>query len=344
VLLAAEQSNRGWDVHVGLCRGGVHYEHLQLGNVVVHQLGNISSKNPRLFLRINALIRELRPDLVQSWLPYMDILGGVAALWNDVPWVVSERASELAYKRPRWLYWMRRCLGRRASAVVANSATGGFYWRHILPTDRPVTTVPNSVDVEAIRRAPLPGHIASTDQGKNLVLVVGRLTDQKAVEIVIQAVSLIAGRGDFRVLILGDGPLRTELAAMVSRSGLNDHIVMLPYQPDWWGLLRIAKALVSVSRYEGHPNVVLETMAAGCPLIVSDIPEHREFLDDESACFVKGEDPPALAKAVISILSDPVSAIQRAGRASKRVDSLTIRAVADAYEAVYGSVMRGKPT
>jgi glycosyltransferase involved in cell wall biosynthesis len=342
-MLATEQANRGGDVHIGLRRQGVHYHRLRNGDVVFHQLGDISSKNPWLFFRINELIRKLRPDLVQSWLPYMDILGGVAALWNDVPWIVSERASELAYTRPGWLYWMRRRLGRRASAVVANSSTGGLYWRGTHPVDKCVSTVPNAVDVAAIRRAPLPGQIASIDESKNLLLVVGRLTNQKAIEIVIQAASLIMERDDFRVLIIGDGPLRAEFEVMIDRFRLKNHIAMLPYQEDWWGFLRIARALVTMSRYEGHPNVVLETMVAGCPLIVSDIPEHREFLDDDSACFVKGEDPAALAKAVISVLSDPVSAIQRAGRASRRVDSLTIHAIADAYEAIYGRVMGGKP-
>jgi len=84
-------------------------------------------------------------------------------------------------------------------------------------------------------------------------------------------------------------------------------------------------------------------MAAGCPLIVSDIPEHREFLDNDSACFVRPEDSSALANSIMSTLADPVSALRRAERASRRVNSLTIQAVADAYEGVYRKVVGGKP-
>jgi glycosyltransferase involved in cell wall biosynthesis len=115
---------------------------------------------------------------------------------------------------------------------------------------------------------------------------------------------------------------------------------MAPFQRDWWGLLKYASALVSMSRYEGQPNVVLEAMGARCPLVVSDIPAHREFLDEESAILVTPDNPALLAEAIISLLSDPVSAKRRAERAFRYVDGLTIQVAADAYDSVYEKIIR----
>jgi glycosyltransferase involved in cell wall biosynthesis len=117
---------------------------------------------------------------------------------------------------------------------------------------------------------------------------------------------------------------------------------MLPFKRDWWGLLKAASALVSVSRYEGHPNVVLETIAAGCPLIVSDIPEHREFLNEASALLVPPEDPAALAQAIDNVLRDGQAARRRAGVAEQRLGELSVAAAADAYESVYQRVLQGR--
>jgi glycosyltransferase involved in cell wall biosynthesis len=83
-------------------------------------------------------------------------------------------------------------------------------------------------------------------------------------------------------------------------------------------------------------------MAAGCPLIVSDIPEHREILTDESASFVPGENSMELAAAIEKLFADPDSARKKSELAKKYVGSLTIQRAADAYENVYASVIRGK--
>jgi len=341
-MLAAEQSGRGGSVHVGIRRGGVYEESLDSSGVVVHLLGDHKGVNPLLLARINTLIKQIKPDVVHTWLPQMDIVGGIAALWNSVPWIISERSSELAFECLKLQAWARSYLARYANAVVANSSNGAAYWRGMRPTDVRIFTVANAVDVAVIRNAAsVSGNLSNSKNRENDILVVGRLSPEKGLEIVIQAVRLVPVKHDIRVLIIGEGPLREEIEVRIREAGLDDRISLLPFRPAWWGLLKNASALISMSRYEGHPNVVLETMAAGCPLIVSDIPAHREFLDEDSAILVPLDAPATLAEAIISILSDPVSARQRAERASACVAGLTIQSAADAYESVYEKVISG---
>ncbi len=338
-MLAAEQSRRGWCVHVGIRRGGVFEKSLCDSGVIVHFLGDHKGINSKLLVRINALIKQIKPDVVQTWLPQMDIVGGIAILWNGLPWVVSERASKLAYQSSRLYSWIRVSLVRYATAIVANSSNGAAYWRGVLPMDALVFQVANAVDVAAIRNAANVNIESSNSRlCEKYMLVVGRLAPEKAVDTVIKAVRLMPLTLSVSVLIIGEGPLREEIETSIIDAGIDERVSLSPYRQDWWGLLKSASALVSMSRIEGQPNVVLEAMAAGCPLIVSDIPEHREILSDDSAIFVPVDDSAELAASIKNLLSDPDAARKRAEQARSYVDGLTIQLAADAYESVYTKV------
>ena len=343
VLLAVEQFKRGWLVHVVCRRGGIYEDALRNGGVVVHLLGDYKGISPMLLVSINTLIKKIKPDVVQTWLTQMDIIGGIASLWNSVPWIASERASSLAYQHFNFQVWARNSLVRYAKAVVANSSNGVKYWRKILPISARVFQVANVVDVAAIRNAtPASIEISNFSDNMKYFLIVGRLSPEKSIETIIQAIRLVPVKHNIHILIIGEGPLRGEIEASISQNGLNERISLLPYRADWWGLLKNACALISMSRFEGHPNVVLETMAARCPLIASDIPAYREFLDEDTAIMVTLDNPAMLAEAIISLLSDPVSAHQRAERSSIYVAGLTIRLAADAYEIIYKKVISEK--
>lgn len=339
-MLAAEQSKRGWCVHVGIRQGGCYLERLQASGVKVHLLGDHRGINPVLLISINALIKQTKPDLVQTWLPQMDIVGGISALWHSVPWIVSERSSKLAYQGLSLRVMMRDFCARYANTVVANSFNGVTYWQEMMPPEASICQIANAVDVEAIRNAE-PVRFVSNSDGPYF-LVVGRLAPEKAIDVIIQAVRLIPEEHNIRAVIIGSGPLYDEIEASIREAGLGNRIVLLPYRTDWWGMLKNASAIVSMSRFEGHPNVVLEAMAARCPLIVSEIPGHLEFLDEDSAILVPTDSPTDLAEAMVSLLTAPASARRRAMCAARRVYGMTIHGTADAYERVYEKVLSEK--
>src|SRR5436190_16981302 len=97
-MLAAEQARRGHDVHVAVRRTGVHAQTTRNSGVRVHELGNLRSFDPRLFLALKCVIATVRPDIVQTWLPQMDVLGGAAIFSSRIPWIISERTSGGYYR------------------------------------------------------------------------------------------------------------------------------------------------------------------------------------------------------------------------------------------------------
>jgi glycosyltransferase involved in cell wall biosynthesis len=336
-MLAVEQRSRGYDVHVAVRRPGIYERRLRDGGVALHFLGDHRSISPVLIANVHALFRRIRPRLVQTWLPQMDIVGGIGAKLSSVPWILSERSSRLAFGRFSGIELLRGCVARTAAAVVANSGGGVNYWRRRLGSPERIFRISNAIDFAGLRRtidsaSPAPAQ-------RRQILVVGRLSKEKAMGEIVEGLARLSREEAFTVKIIGDGPQREEIASLVSATGLTHCCTLMPFQNDWWRLLPAAGMLISMSRFEGHPNVILEAAAAGCPLVVSDIPAHREFLDERSAVLVPPGRPAALADAVRAVLRDVDSARRRAENAAAAVRSLTIAASADAYELVYRTVI-----
>ncbi|HXH37210.1 MAG TPA: glycosyltransferase, partial [Thermoanaerobaculia bacterium] len=100
-----------------------------------------------------------------------------------------------------------------------------------------------------------------------------------------------------------------------------------------------AAAFVSLSDFEGRPNAVMEAMAAGAPLIVSDIAAHREFLDETCALFVPPRDDAAVALALAAVLDDPASAAALAKEARRRIAACSVHAMTGSFEALYRALI-----
>jgi glycosyltransferase involved in cell wall biosynthesis len=176
------------------------------------------------------------------------------------------------------------------------------------------------------------------------VLHVGRLSEEKGLEVLMEALAQLGReRSGWGARLLGEGPMRPRLEASVRRLGLDARVSFAGHVDAAWGWMKRASVLVSVGHYEGHPNAVLEAMACDCPVVVSDIAAHREFLDEKAALLVNGRNPAALAAAISRVLDEPGQAEVRASEARARVASLSIARVAGEWDAVYREALGESP-
>ncbi|MEO7998601.1 MAG: glycosyltransferase [Gemmatimonadaceae bacterium] len=331
-LLSAAQAARGDDVHIAVIRPEIPPQLAGTG-VHVHVLRVASHLDPGIYLRLRSLIRSTRAEVVQTWLTLSDITGGAAAYMANVPWVLSERSMIEAYPR-NWKHSARARIAKRAGAVVANSRGGVEYWQaQGIPTDR-ITEIPNAVDLHAIQNAvsePLP----ETLDNRPLVLFVGRLAAEKNLFVMVDALAEALHGTNAVALLCGTGPLEDEIENRIETLGASEHILLTGHRSDIAGLMNRASLCLAVSKFEGSPNVVLEAMAAGCPLVVSDIAAYRQLLDEESTLFVPLTDVAAIARAVRSVLDNPAAAQLRAKHARVRIKAFTPEHVATALDAVY---------
>ncbi len=300
--------------------------------------------DPRLLFRIWRTIRRERPDLIQTWNPQTDILGGAAAVFAGCPWIIREPISGDFY-RSGWKPRLRRLLAARASAVIANSAGGRRYWLERYP-GKFLAVVRNGLPLEAIREVePVARERLGLNPGQKLVLYAGRLTRQKRVDLILDAFSRIGPDPDAVLVICGEGEEEERLKNQAQELGLARRVrfegVQAPERV--WALMKSADLFVSFSDFEGMPNTVMEAMACGTSLLVSDIPAHREILDENAAALVDQGDAPAAAAALESLLSDCSAGLRRLRTAAARQTAMSwsISEMVSGYEKIYRLVPDG---
>ncbi len=332
--LAAELSAWGHEVHVASSRGGPNLARMVSAGVEWHHLGGDSHRDPANFYRLLRLMRKLRPDVVQTTLTPMDIMGGAAALLTRARWVLRESSSAPLYAAGL-RHRVRRSLARMADAVASNSAGGDAYWRAAKAAPA-LHVIPNAIPFGEITAGARGGRATEggVGTGAKVVLYAGRMDKGKNVESVIAALARVAAAEvPFVALMCGDGPRRPHLERMAREMGIGDRVVFKGYVDNLWDLMRRADAFVSLSRFEGCPNVVLEAMACGCPVVVSDIPAHREMLDERSARFAAPDDTAKAAAELKATLMFGDGGRARVARA--RTAGRPVEAMARLYEQLY---------
>jgi glycosyltransferase involved in cell wall biosynthesis len=335
--LSQQLVRRGWGVHIALLSEGPNFSRLQQSGAAIHRLQARGNHDPAILWRLARIIGRVKPDLVQVWMLQMEILGAFAAALRGVPWILSERCCEEAYP-PRIKSQLRQWTGARATAIISNSRGGDQYWQRWAPPSVARYVIPNALPLDEIAAAPpVTDTQAGLSPSDRVVLFAARLADQKNPQTLVRALARLKERPDVVAVIAGEGPL---MRVVVEQAKQQDVALRCPgYLQNVWGWMKRAAVFVSPALFEGHPNTVMEAAACGCPLIVSDIPAHREFLDESSALLVPALDPARMAAAIAHVLDDPGAAQSRAQRARATANSWSAERIAAEYETVYFEVL-----
>lgn len=175
--------------------------------------------------------------------------------------------------------------------------------------------------------------------GVPVIASVSTLIPQKGLEFLLQAAALLWESGErFMLLMAGDGAMRDKLRSQASQLGLNDCVRFLGWVPQASDrVLPACDIFVQSSRWEAMSVVVLEAMAAGKPMVVTQVGENPHVVvDGETGLTVPPEDPQALANGLRMLLRD-VGMRQRMGHAARQryEASFTTRHMISAYESLY---------
>ncbi len=336
-IIAPALAKSGIECHIGYCYEGPNLQPLFESAVHLHQFRIGGNHDPRLFWQIFSLIRSVRPDVIQTWLLQMDVMGGAAALLAKVPFILSERSSASAYP-PGWKTFFRGRIGRFASSIVANSQGGLDYWKS-LRIKAPICLIRNCV-TSVEHASVVTGKITPTTP---LILFAGRLSPEKNVMHLLDAlIRVMNAAPEYVAIIFGEGPMRDDLKQKISGAKMSEQIRLGGYTENLAGWLNRANLCVSISDFEGNPNVVLEAAAQGCPLLLSDIPAHREIFDESSVRFVQHKSLDAVSDGILKALHEANNCIVKAARAKRLVASPTIDSILNSYIAVYSHAIRFK--
>lgn len=334
-------SRRGLEIHVGFVHGGENLARLEASDVRLHEIECSGNHDPRILLRVIRLIGATRPQIVHTWLLQMDVFGGLAARISRTPWVLSERSSPTMYESG-WKFALRERVGRHATAVVANSEAGLTHW-NARPRRTFDCVIRNAIPFEELDAAAHQSQVLEgIGEHDAIVLVAGRYSSEKNLEFLLDAIDHVLVRfTDAQAVFFGEGPSKDELTARKHSLPSGDRIHICGFTENLAYWMSKAAVYVSASRFEGTPNTVLEAVACGCPVIVSDIPAHREILDTESAAFVPLDSVDALVSALASKLMYRETAKRQAMQLRSRFLPWTPDGIAEQYEKLYETIVAG---
>jgi glycosyltransferase involved in cell wall biosynthesis len=219
--------------------------------------------------------------------------------------------------------------------------------RAICPPER-LVVIPNGLDIEAFDRMAAAeverGQFGLTD-GDFVIGTVGRLDPQKGHAHLLRAAALVLERHpEARFLIVGDGELRSVLEQQARDAGIADRVVFVGRYEPAAALYRLMDLFVLPSLWEGAPYSPLEAMAAGLPVVCSDVGGCRDIVaDGETGFLVPPAQPHALAERVLELLEhrDRARAMGRAGR--QRVEErLSLERMLLATADLYRQVLTGR--
>ncbi len=292
---------------------------------------------PQILLTGWRTVRSRRPDVIHA--SSIHFLGSVAAAviatLTRTPLVTTCHLADVGHlpRRTRWgaaLYerTVGRFVLRRSRAVIAVSAAVRDHVLALGVDDSRLALIENGVDVE---RFSAPPRVAG--DGPVRLAVVGRMIDNKGTLQTARALHLVPG--DFAAEFVGGGPLEPELRRLATR---DERMTVIGHRDDVENVLAAADVFIRYSTTEGRSLAVLEAMAAGCAVVVSDIAANVEIIhDDDTGVVVPLGDEVALAAAVEVLLADADRRARLGSAAQAAVASLDWNDVATRTHKVLSS-------
>lgn len=345
-LLARGLPREEFDVEViALSRGGHYERELRDAGIRVHLLGKRHKLDPRALLALRALVRRLAPDVVHAWMFTANAYARLALGGSGAPPVIASERGPDDWKSA-WQHRLDRLLVPRTSRLVVNAevvarqaAARGF------PAERS-RVVPNGIEVP---QPPGERRDAGPDvpPGTHVAGYVGRLARGKRVEDLIEAVALLrASFPDAALVVIGDGPERAPLERRAAERGLGAAVHFLGHRSDAATLVAGLDAFWLASENEGMSNSLMEAMAAGVPVVVSDIPGNRDLVvDGVTGCTAPVGEPRAFADATARLWRDPARAAAIGAAAADRIRrELSVERMVERYAQLYHDVVDERRT
>ncbi|MGC9399873.1 MAG: glycosyltransferase [Anaerolineae bacterium] len=284
----------------------------------------------RGLIRLYRLMRAKRPQVVQTFSHYSNILGPFIAWLARAPMRVSSQRMSLK-DYPDWLLHSDRIVANSFlthKMVAVSEGTRHFSIEEEGIRPDKLVTIHNGIDVERFsidlssKAEQALRHELRLEPDSLIILTVARLHPQKGHKYLIEAIPHILR--DFpqaRFLFVGEGELAEELKAQVRGADLEKYVRFLGVRQDVPQLLAISDLFVLPSLWEGLPNSVLEAMAAGVPVVATHVDGTPEIIGDgDTGILIPPADPAALEQAIRRLLKDESLQASIAKAAKKHVE------------------------
>ncbi len=311
-------------------------EKLREKEIEVAPIKNFSNapglKNFLAFFETFNLIRKFKPDILYLLSSEAGFIGAITGklyrllFWQKKPKIIY-RIGGWAFKEPRNIFikkiylWAEKLSAPFKDIIITNSE----FDRHLATKNKiakpdKIITIYNGLDIDNLKFLPeeearifieskiLPLRgISRRETNSILIGTVANLYRNKGLKYLILAAQKLKNKGlDWQFVIIGEGPERSKIENLIKKSNLENNVFLTGFISDAFECLKAFDLFVLPSVKEGQPWTILEAMAAGVPIVATNIAGIPEMIENEkSGLLVEPTDPEALAAAIEKMLIRP---------------------------------------
>jgi sugar transferase (PEP-CTERM/EpsH1 system associated) len=312
-------------------------QRFESAGVEVQVLSSGGSSAGRRIWSLTKTLRKLRPHVLHTHNAAPHLNGALAANLARVPVLVHTKHGR-NYPKDRKLVLQNRIAARLSSKVVCVSHDAAEVARNIEKvSENRIAVIHNGINIGRFRMNPAPFKSLTCR-----AIHVARLNWVKDQATLLRAVRLVVDKlPGFELDVIGDGPARQEIVALQKELALEECVRFHGAREDVADWLARADLFVLSSVSEGICLTLLEAMAAGLPIVATDVGGNREVVDNgNTGTLVPPSDPDAMAKAILTMCTSAPVAREMGRRGRERVEShFDVRMMVARYETMYRELL-----
>lgn len=337
--LVTRLDRQKWSPHVYCLSGqGELGETIESAGIPVTYLEAGGRWDFGLIGRLTKALQQNSPKLLQTFLHHANIAGRIAARRARIPVVIS--GIRVAEERNRWRLRIDRWTQQFVTTNVCVSRSVADYSQRVggIRAEK-LVVIPNGVDFELFANAKaIDWTTIDLPADARVILAVGRLDEQKRPGFALEICeSLLSEFPRLHLVFAGVGPLEGDIRTLAQTKNLADRVHLLGRRNDVPKLMKGSELLLHVSAWEGAPNVVLEAVASGLPVICSNNTGNRDALrGGEWGTIIGADEPQSFTDAIRAHLENPQPLNDLALNAQQQISQeLTWDDMVAAYAEVY---------
>ena len=308
---------------------------LKAAGVSLHSTGVTNVYSPHQVRPLAKLMQSYDIVHVHLFPAQLWAVLGMSHRGTRVPLVTTEHATTNSRRRwwlrplDVWMYPHYECIACNSEATAAELVN----WCPSISSK--IRMIPNGVPLEAFETAQ-PAELPSVPRGVSRLVFVGRFELPKDHQTILRALAEVPHA---HLLLVGDGPLRRRFEELALCLGVADRVTFLGHRSDVPQVLKASDIYIHSTTSDGFGIAACEAMAAGLPVIASDVPGLAQVVEGAGALFAVGDDR-ALAREIKALLASPERHRQMSQASRERARCFSIERTVDAHVEMYQSVLR----
>jgi glycosyltransferase involved in cell wall biosynthesis len=344
VNIMSHLNNKKYETHLALFKAKGPYLSSLPGHIIFHDLkkrkSGLFSVIKDIFV-LRRLLKNIKPDVVVSFLNMTNVLAVISRFLSCEKFklILGIRIyfhKDLIKNFNKFSLFLFKIFFKYGDCFIVNSIELKKYSAQFFNIDmNKIHTIYNPLDFENINK--LKDENLDYMFSKEYILAVGRLADEKGFSYLLKAFSLIKEKLHEKLVILGEGPDKQKLKELANDLGIQERVVFLGFQNNPYKYMKNAKIFVLSSLYEGFPNVLIEAMACGAPVISTDCTSGPgEIIENyKSGILVSPANEKALAEAMLTLLTNGDLRKRFSFAGQKIVENFRIEDILSSYEQIF---------